>query len=207
MSRQGRGDSVTPVFTSASLGQRAFHILSRLTHQSTKFWRALRGKCMLTFFFPKCLYGHKAAQYRGKSTKWRDFPDDAVDKSLPANQGTRVQSLGWEDSTSPRATKPMPRNYWSLRCRDQVLQLLNLWASSLCSVGREATAMINPRTTTATQSSPPKNHWVKIKRACHCPGWNGSLGENGYLYMDGWVPLLSTWNYHNIVHWLYSKTK
>ena len=25
-------------------------------------------------------------------------------------------------------------------------------------------------------------------------GWEGSLGENGYMYMYGWVPLLSTWN-------------
>ena len=35
------------------------------------------------------------------------------------------------------------------------------------------------------------------------PGWEGSLGENGYIYMYGWAPLLSTWNYHNIVNWLY----
>ena len=39
------------------------------------------------------------------------------------------------------------------------------------------------------------------------PGWAGSLGENGYMYMCGWVPLLSTWNYHNIVNQLYSNTK
>ena len=31
--------------------------------------------------------------------------------------------------------------------------------------------------------------------------------KNGYMYMYGWVPLLFTWNYHNIVHWLYSNTK
>ena len=31
------------------------------------------------------------------------------------------------------------------------------------------------------------------------PGWEGSLGENGHMYMYGWVPLLSTWSYHNIV--------
>ena len=30
----------------------------------------------------------------------------------------------------------------------------------------------------------------------------GELGENGYMYMYGWVTLLSTWNYHNIVNWL-----
>ena len=39
------------------------------------------------------------------------------------------------------------------------------------------------------------------------PGWEGSLGETGYLYMWGWVALLSTWNYHNIVNWLYSNIK
>ena len=25
-------------------------------------------------------------------------------------------------------------------------------------------------------------------------GWEGSLGENGYMYMDGWVSQLFTWN-------------
>ena len=31
-------------------------------------------------------------------------------------------------------------------------------------------------------------------------GWEGSLGENGYMHMYGWVPLLSTWKYHIIVN-------
>ena len=35
------------------------------------------------------------------------------------------------------------------------------------------------------------------------PGCQGSLGEDGYMYMYVWVPFLSTWNYHNIVNWLY----
>ena len=39
------------------------------------------------------------------------------------------------------------------------------------------------------------------------PGWEGSLEENGYMYMCGWVALLFTQNYHNIVNWLYSHTK
>ena len=34
------------------------------------------------------------------------------------------------------------------------------------------------------------------------PGREGSLGDNGYMYMYGWLPLLFTWNYHNIVNWL-----
>ena len=39
------------------------------------------------------------------------------------------------------------------------------------------------------------------------PGWKGRLGEDGYMYMYGWVPWLFTWNYHNIVNWLYPNTK
>ena len=35
----------------------------------------------------------------------------------------------------------------------------------------------------------------------------GSLGKNEYMYIFGWVPLLSTWNYHNIVNWIYSNIK
>ena len=39
------------------------------------------------------------------------------------------------------------------------------------------------------------------------PGWEGSLGKNGYMYMYGWVPLLYTWNYHNIVISVYANIK
>ena len=39
------------------------------------------------------------------------------------------------------------------------------------------------------------------------PGWERSLGENGYMYMYSWVPLLSTWMYHNTVNWRYSNIK
>ena len=39
------------------------------------------------------------------------------------------------------------------------------------------------------------------------PEWERRLGENGYIYMYGWVPLLSTWNYHNIVNQLYPNIK
>ena len=31
--------------------------------------------------------------------------------------------------------------------------------------------------------------------------------QQGYMYMYGWVPLPSSWNYHNIVNRLYSNTK
>ena len=34
------------------------------------------------------------------------------------------------------------------------------------------------------------------------PGWEGSLGENGYMHVHGWGPLLFTWNYNNILNQL-----
>ena len=33
------------------------------------------------------------------------------------------------------------------------------------------------------------------------------MRENEYVYMYGWGPLLCTWNYHNIVNWVYSNIK
>ena len=39
------------------------------------------------------------------------------------------------------------------------------------------------------------------------PGREGSLGKNGYMCMYGWVTLLFTWNYHNIVNLLNSNIK
>ena len=35
------------------------------------------------------------------------------------------------------------------------------------------------------------------------PGWEGRLGENGSMCMCGWVPLLSAWNCHSVVHLLF----
>ena len=37
--------------------------------------------------------------------------------------------------------------------------------------------------------------------------WEDSLGENGYMYMYGWVPSWFPWNYQNIVNQLYPNTK
>ena len=39
------------------------------------------------------------------------------------------------------------------------------------------------------------------------PGWEGSLGQNGYMHIYGWAPSLFIWNYHNIVNCLYLNTK
>ena len=37
--------------------------------------------------------------------------------------------------------------------------------------------------------------------------FEGSLRENGYMYMYDWVALLCTWNYHNSVNWLFSSVQ
>ena len=49
-------------------------------------------------------------------------------------------------------------------------------------------------------------HGILLKVVCQ-PGWARGLGENGYMYVYGWLCFLSTWNYHNIVHRLYPNTK
>ena len=38
-------------------------------------------------------------------------------------------------------------------------------------------------------------------------GWQGTLGENGYMYRYSSVPYLFNGNYHNIANWLYPNTK
>ena len=49
-------------------------------------------------------------------------------------------------------------------------------------------------------------HGTLLKVMCQ-PGWERALGENGYMYMYGWVPFLYTWNYCNIVNQLYPSRK
>ena len=59
--------------------------------------------------------------------------------------------------------------------------------------------------------------WITNKDPLHSTGnsaqryvaaWMGEgLGENGYMYMHSWVPLLLTLNYHNFVNQLYPNTK
>ena len=47
----------------------------------------------------------------------------------------------------------------------------------------------------------------KSARCCVAAWMGEEFGENGYMYMYGWILLLSTWNYHSIVNWLYSNIK
>ena len=37
------------------------------------------------------------------------------------------------------------------------------------------------------------------------PGWKWGLGEDGFMYMCGWIPSLFMWNYHNTVNWLWTR--
>ena len=60
------------------------------------------------------------------------------------------------------------------------------------------------------QQKPTVQHMELLSVMCHntvvcvnTPGWERCLGKNGYMYMHGRVPSLYTWNYHNIVNWLY----
>ena len=45
-----------------------------------------------------------------------------------------------------------------------------------------------------------KDLHMKLLNVMWQPGWEGSLGENGYVHMYGRIPFLFTWSYHNIVN-------
>ena len=48
--------------------------------------------------------------------------------------------------------------------------------------------------------------WNSAQR--YAAAWmGGEFGRERYMHMYGWVPSLSTWNYHNIVNQLYPNTK
>ena len=50
---------------------------------------------------------------------------------------------------------------------------------------------------------------VGLPPHCYVAAWmrGGFEGRMDYMYLYGWVPLLSTWSYHNIVNLLYSNLK
>ena len=49
--------------------------------------------------------------------------------------------------------------------------------------------------------------WHKLHEQLRTKILFSHLGENGYMYMYDWVPSLFTWNYQNIVNWLYPNNK
>ena len=55
-----------------------------------------------------------------------------------------------------------------------------------------------------TNKDPLYSTWNSAQ--CYVAAWIrwGVLGRMGYMFMYGWVPLLFTWNYHNIVNRLKS---
>ena len=86
------------------------------------------------------------------------MPGGAVVKNPPANAGTRVQALVWEDPTCRGA--PVPQ-LLSLRSRPREQQLLSPRATATADhvpracapQQREATAVRSPRTTTKSSSN------------------------------------------------------
>ena len=93
--------------------------------------------------------------------KWgcRGFPGGPLVGDMGTHAADRVQSLGGEDPTGLVATKPVLPNYWARALKptshnywSHAPQLRSLWAYSLWSRTREATAMRNPHIT--MKSSP-----------------------------------------------------
>ena len=66
--------------------------------------------CLQTLSFGK---GQHGCNYFDLSVKNQDkgFPGGTVVENLPANAGTRVRALVWEDPTCHGATGPVSHNY------------------------------------------------------------------------------------------------
>ena len=85
----------------------------------------------------KLVYSHNELLYSSQNqwiivihniNKFWDFPGGAVVKNPPANAGTWVWSLVWEDPTCHGANKPVCHNYWA--CTLQPVHR-NCWAHML----------------------------------------------------------------------------
>ena len=57
------------------------------------------------------------------------------------------------------------------------------------------------------QQGPTVQHREVCSMLCGSLDGKAVWGENGHVYMCGWVPSLFIWNYHNIVHRLYANKK
>ena len=53
----------------------------------------------------------KDITYKMYKMLYRGFPGGAVVESLPANEGTQVRALVWEDPTCRGVTRPVSHNY------------------------------------------------------------------------------------------------
>ena len=82
------------------------------------FWGLSFHLFMVSFAVQMLLSWILAKAFSASIEKWnkdifRGFPGGAVVKNPPANAGTQVQALVWEDPTCHRATKPVCHNYWA----------------------------------------------------------------------------------------------
>ena len=123
----------------------------------------------------------------------------------------------------PQTTKAVHHNYWGHALEPTNHDPWSPRAYSTCSATTEAPAARSPCTATREQALPsttresphssqdpaqPKINKVLLQTKKKCTsllsviwqsGWEGSLGQKGYMYKCGWVPSLFTWNHHSIV--------
>ena len=57
------------------------------------------------------------------------------------------------------------------------------------------------------QQGPTVEHMELCSMLCSSLDRSEGLGENGHMYMYGFIPLLFTQNYYSIINQLYTNTK
>ena len=98
------------------------------------------------------------------------FPGGLVVKNLPANAGTWVQSLAWEDATCHGATKPMC--LLSPHCRAREPQLLKpTHLVPICFETREAPALHSWRKACVQQWTQDYQKFKKVNKSFFESSW------------------------------------
>ena len=132
------------------------------------------------------------------ATTWMD-PDIVI----PSEASQRTRNIKWHSLYAESKSKWYKWTY--LQNRNRLTDLENKlmvtrgkgWGEGIVNeFGTDMSTLLYLKW--ITKQGPTVQH----RKLCSVwqPGWEGSLGENGYM-------LLSTWNYHTIVNCLYSNIK
>ena len=169
----------------------------------------LQQRCVLFFLYLKASIKIPNCY---SSSKYFLYPEHFI-KTWPylsQLNNTRNKPIFWQNYIyQPIAMRETPHQRKSETFTDSQASKISLWLPRGRIGGRDREFGMDMYTLLYLKQITNKvllySTWNSTQ--CYVAAWvGGRLGENGYMYMYGWVPLLFTQNYHNSVNQLYPKT-